>query len=93
MMATKYAASGFAEELVARAYLIARLRVLLRSSGEAVIAAAILFASYHAYQGAAGAVHALLFGLAYGGVFLLVRRVWPLALGHALYDMRAELMP
>jgi Putative prokaryotic signal transducing protein/Type II CAAX prenyl endopeptidase Rce1-like len=92
MMAAKYAANGFAEELVTRAYLITRLRVLLRSPAEAVVAAAVLFASYHVYQGAAGAIHALLFGLAYGGVFLLIRRVWPLALGHALYGVRAELL-
>jgi membrane protease YdiL (CAAX protease family) len=83
----KFAAGGFAEELIYRAYLITRLAALLRSRGRALVAAAGVFAAAHAYQGPAGVFFTFLFGLAYGGVFLWGRRVWPLALGHALTNL------
>jgi membrane protease YdiL (CAAX protease family) len=79
--------TAFSEELVTRAYLITRLEELLRSRTFALLIAALLFASYHIYQGynAVGATFA--FGLLYGGAFLFVRRVWPLVLGHALSNL------
>ena len=40
---------------------------------------------------AAGAAYAALFGLVYGSAYLLLRRVWPLAIGHALYNIRLDL--
>jgi membrane protease YdiL (CAAX protease family) len=92
LMVVKYALSAFAEELVTRAYLITRLKVLLRSRGEAVLFAALLFACYHTYQGPVGAIHALVFGLTYGVIFLVIGRVWPLAIGHALYNIRIDLL-
>jgi membrane protease YdiL (CAAX protease family) len=92
LMVVKYALSAFAEELVTRAYLITRLKVLLRSRGEAVLFAALLFACYHTYQGPVGAIHALVFGLTYGAIFLAIGRVWPLAIGHALYNIRIDLL-
>ena len=92
MMAVKYGLNAFAEELVTRAYLITRLALLLRSRWEAVVAAAMLFASYHAYQGLQGVVSVFAFGVVYGVAFLGIGRVWPLALAHALYDVRVESM-
>ena len=91
-LAAKYAVSAFAEELVCRAYLITRLAALLRSRGQAVLLAAVGFAAYHAYQGLQGVALSFVFGVAYGLAFLVVRRVWPLAIGHALYDIRADLL-
>ncbi len=84
------ALAAFSEELVTRAYLITRLEVLLRSRGEAVIVSALLFASYHAYQNLPGMTSSLVFGLLYGVAFLVLRRVWPLALGHTLYNIYVE---
>ena len=81
------AVSGFSEELVTRAYLITRLESLLRSRAKAVLIAAIVFSSYHAYQGLSGVVFALLFGLLFGTAYLVLRRVWPLALAHLLYNL------
>jgi membrane protease YdiL (CAAX protease family) len=52
----------------------------------------VLFAAYHAYQGAAGAAYSLTFGLAYGIAFLAIRRVWPLVIGHALYNICLEVL-
>jgi membrane protease YdiL (CAAX protease family) len=92
LMLVAHAANGFSEELVTRAYLITRLEVLLRSRGWAVVLAAAAFASYHAYGGPFGLVFAFVFGLAYGMAYLGVRRVWPLALGHALFNIHIDLM-
>lgn len=86
----KYGLSALAEEVVTRAYLITRLAMLLRSRGEAVLVAAIVFASYHAYQGAFGTAHAFVFGIVYGVAFLATGRLWPLVIGHALYNVRLE---
>lgn len=91
LMFPRYAANGFAEELVTRAYLITRLELLLRSRASAVLLAALCFASYHLYAGLGFSLFMVLFGLAYGGMFLLLRRIWPLALGHMLICIRLEL--
>lgn len=87
LMMLKHAANGFAEELVMRAYLITRLERLLKSRLGAVTLSAVLFASYHLYQGPGGLIYMLLLGLTYGGCYLLLRRVWPLALGHMFVNV------
>ncbi len=91
LAAARNLVSAFSEELVTRAYLVTRLATLLRSRTEAVIGAAVLFAAYHLNQGPAGAAGVLLMGLGYGAAFLLLRRVWPLAIGHALYNTVLDL--
>jgi membrane protease YdiL (CAAX protease family) len=83
----KFGAAGFMEELVFRSYLITRLETLFRSSWRALVVAALLFAAVHGYQGPAGVWFTFLFGLAYGGVYLGARRIWPLAIGHALTNL------
>jgi len=88
LMLLMYGASGFAEELVTRAYLVTRFEHLLRSRAGAVLLSASLFAAYHAYQSVAGVAYTMAFGVAYGVAFLLLRRVWPLAIGHALCNIR-----
>ncbi|WP_162669482.1 CPBP family intramembrane glutamic endopeptidase [Gemmata massiliana] len=92
MMVLKYGFGACAEEIVTRAYLITRLTTLLKSRGEAVFVAAILFASYHVYQGLQGFIDVFVFGVMYGVIFLGIGRVWPLVLAHALYNVRLELM-
>jgi membrane protease YdiL (CAAX protease family) len=82
-----YLISAFSEELVTRAYLITRLEELLQSKWQAVILAAVAFASYHIYQDISGFIFSWLFGLVFGTAYLLVRRIWPLALGHALVNL------
>ena len=84
--------SAFTEELVTRAYLITRLEQLLKAKGAAVLWSSALFASYHCYQGSAAVVETMAVGLVYGIAFLAMRRVWPLALGQALYNMSLHLM-
>jgi membrane protease YdiL (CAAX protease family) len=82
-----YAATGLSEELVCRSYLITRLERLRRSSAQAVVISALLFASLHLYQGWPGVLQAVLIGALYGCLFLVFRRVWPLALGHVLFNI------
>jgi membrane protease YdiL (CAAX protease family) len=90
MGVVKFGAAGFMEELVFRAYLITRLETLLQSSWRALVVATLLFAAVHGYQGPAGVWFTFLFGLAYGGVYLGCRRLWPLAIGHALTNLVLE---
>jgi len=79
--------SAFAEELVLRGYLIPRLERVLKSTGEAVLVGAILFGLGHGYQGVHGVVEVALFGLVYGSIFAVTRRIWPLAIGHAAWNV------
>jgi len=76
--------NGFAEELVMRGYLIPRFERLLNSTWGSLLLTTVLFATYHCYQGPSGVVNALEFGLIYGSAFCVFRRVWPLALAHAV---------
>jgi membrane protease YdiL (CAAX protease family) len=91
LMILKYGVMGFEEELVARAYLITRLEQLLGSSMKAIVLAAAAFASFHIYYGLAGLLYPFLFGIVFGFIFLNVRRIWPFALGHMMYNIRCEL--
>lgn len=91
LLAVGQVSSALSEEIVTRAYLIKRLSILLRSRAEAILVAAALFASYHLYGGFGHVVYTFLFGCAYGLAFLFLRRVWPLALGHATYNVLLEL--
>ncbi len=92
LMTIKFAIAGLSEEVVCRGYLVTRLGTLLRSRGLGMVVSAGAFASYHLYQGPSGLLYTFLFGLAYGGAFLAWKRVWPFAIGHALYNMRIELL-
>lgn len=82
-----WSANGFAEELVMRGYLIARLERLLRSTWQAVLVSTLLFASYHLYQGPIGAIGAATFGLVCAVSFCIFRRLWPLCVAHALWNL------
>jgi membrane protease YdiL (CAAX protease family) len=91
LLLIKYAANGFAEELVVRAYLITRLERLLKSPLLAVVLSALFFGSYHLYYGPWGAFQVAVLGLVYGVLFVLLPRVWPFAAGHMLYSIFLEL--
>ena len=79
-------ANGFAEEVVMRGYLIPRFERLLRSTGAAVVATSALFAGYHLYQGLMSTATIFAIGLVFGLSFVALRRLWPLAIAHALAD-------
>lgn len=79
-------ANGFSEELVMRGYLLPRLEQWLGSTTQSLLVTTVLFAAYHIYQGPTGVFGTLVLGLVYGAAFCLLRRLWPLALAHALQD-------
>jgi membrane protease YdiL (CAAX protease family) len=92
LMLVKYTVGACSEELITRAYLITRLKDLLGSVPKAVLAAAAAFASYHLYQGWTGTIDVFVFGVVYGVAYLLIGRLWPLVVGHALFNIRLDLM-
>lgn len=81
--------NGFAEQLVIAGFLLPRLTVLLGHPAKAVLCAAALFGSYHIYQGALNASVIFFGGLFMGGVFVVTKRLWPLAIAHAFMDFAA----
>ena len=84
-------ANSFAEELVMRAYLIDRLYRLLGSKYLAVGISALMFGSYHLYQGFwPGFVGASLTGIILGYYFLGTRRILPLVFAHTAYNLIVE---
>jgi membrane protease YdiL (CAAX protease family) len=83
------AAIGFSEELVTRGYLLPRFERLLGSAWKSIVLTAFLFALWHVYQGMYGFLHAGFLGLLFGVVFWWFRRIWPLAVCHALIDWLA----
>lgn len=88
LMVGQFLVGAFCEELVLRAYLITRLERLLESRLQAVLLSAVAFASYHIYQGTGGIlIYHCCFGLFFGGFYVLVRRLWPFALAHALINI------
>jgi membrane protease YdiL (CAAX protease family) len=84
LMVIWFLVSGFAEELVTRAYLITRFERLLQSKAAAWLLSTALFTAYHCYQGVKGLTGVLSFGMFFGVAYLCIRRVWPLAIAHAL---------
>jgi membrane protease YdiL (CAAX protease family) len=81
------AANGFSEELVMRGYLIPRFERLLDSTPKSIMLTSVLFAAYHVYQGLDGFMNCLIGGLLYGVFFCWLRRLWPLIVGHTVYDI------
>jgi len=91
LMVARFSATAFAEELITRAYLITRLEFLLRSRLKAVVLSAAVFGSYHLYYGVWGFVDFVVLGLLYGFLYVLIRRIWPFAIGHVILDVIAVL--
>ena len=78
--------SAFYQELLMRGYFITRFEQLFESQPLSILAAAVLFSFWHAYQGPSGVSGSLISGLIYGAVFVKTRRLTPLVLGHALWN-------
>jgi membrane protease YdiL (CAAX protease family) len=91
LMVVTHAATGFSEELVVRAYLITRLERLLESRFQAVVLAAIAFASYHLYYGPGPTlIFIAIKAVVFGALYLLIRRVWPFAIAHMAFNIYVE---
>jgi len=77
-------------EELARVFVLRRLWLAwpgTTARNVAVIASALAFGLVHYYQGPPGMVSTGFMGLVAGAVFLFRGRLWPLVVGHAVYDM------
>jgi membrane protease YdiL (CAAX protease family) len=77
---------GFYEELTCRAYLIPRLEKLTGATWKSVVLSALIFGVLHLHKGFGGVVHSVLTGTILGIGFCTTRRIWPVAIAHALND-------
>ena len=85
--------SAFFEELLVRGYLLPRFERLLASTWASLVLTALIFGGLHLDQGIGGVVATTLAGLVYGGAFCWFRRLWPIVVAHALYNLGAMLLP
>jgi hypothetical protein len=79
-------ATGYREELFYRCYLVTRLAAMGVPASVAVIAAALVYAVGHAYEGPLAILLALAQGGAFGALLLRGASLHALALAHALYN-------
>lgn len=76
----------FAEELMARCYLITRFRDLTGSPVLAILFSAFLYGAWHLFWGLAGAFHVFIAGLIFGALFTCCRGWGSSAIGHWVFD-------
>ena len=79
-------AIGFSEELRYRAYLIPRLEAVTGAAWKSVALSAALFGFVHLYQGYSGVTGSVVSAVVWGIGFCLTRRIWPVAIAHAMTD-------
>jgi membrane protease YdiL (CAAX protease family) len=79
-------AIGFSEELAFRAYLIPRLEAVTGATWKAVLLSVVLFGFVHLYQGYVGVLYTVVAAVVWGVGFCLSRRIWPVAISHAITD-------
>lgn len=86
-------AAGLLEETVAVGYLLTRLGELRWRVSTAILASAVLRASYHLYQGWPMAVGNLVMGVVFSLAYLRWRRLGPLIAAHTLLDLVSYIGP
>jgi membrane protease YdiL (CAAX protease family) len=77
---------GFSEELTFRAYLIPRLEAVTGTTWTSVVLSVVLFGFVHLYQGYVGVIDAAVMAVVVSIGFCVTRRIWPIALAHAITD-------
>ncbi|ACL02272.1 CPBP family intramembrane glutamic endopeptidase [Desulfatibacillum aliphaticivorans] len=80
---------GFSEELVMRGYLMTKLQMIKDNAWFCIIVSSLIFGVGHIYQGLWAVLGTALIGAAFGTIFWFRRRIWPLAVAHALHDIMA----
>jgi hypothetical protein len=86
--------AGFGEETLFRGYMFERLGKLLGPGMAAKTSIVLLTAAWfglahYPVQGLAGVEQATVFGLVFGMIFALTRRLWMLMCAHAAFDLTA----
>jgi membrane protease YdiL (CAAX protease family) len=79
--------AGATEEIVVRGYAQTRLEQLKAPTAVIVLLPTALWGVLHVYQGLGAALTIFCLGLMYAVYFHRTRRLWPLILAHALFDM------
>ena len=79
--------AGVTEEVVVRGYAQTRLEQLRAPTAVVILLPTGLWGLLHLYQGLGPALTILCLGLAYAAWFHATRRLWPLVLAHALFDL------
>ncbi len=74
------------EELIFRSYFLTRFEQLF-GRWNSLLVTALLFSSWHIYQGPAGLLSTFVLGLVYGGAYLFLRRLWPVFLAHTINNL------
>lgn len=87
------AANGISEELFMRSYFLTRIKDQTGSWLKAVLYSSALFASYHIYHGVLPMISIFFLGLVFGFAFVLLRRLWPLAIAHMVLDILIYYLP
>ena len=81
--------SAVSEEVIVNGYVLVRLGDLGWTQNRALVASALLRASYHLYQGIGGFIYNLVGGLVAGRIFQRTKRIVPLVVAHLLIDVAA----
>lgn len=84
--------NGASEEFVMKGYLLPKLKQWGGSTAFALVVSALLFGSYHLYQGPVAAIIVAMVSVPLGWLYLKIGRIWPFMFGHALYDVVAVAM-
>jgi len=79
--------AGVTEEVVVRGYAQTRLEQLRAPTALILLLPTGLWGLLHLYQGVGPAVTIFCLGLAYAFWFQSTRRLWPLVIAHALFDL------
>lgn len=83
-------ATGFAEELELRAYLIPRVEGLTGATWKAVLLSIVIFGFVHLHKSYIGVISSVAAASVYSIAFCATRRIWPVAIAHALHDFVIE---
>jgi membrane protease YdiL (CAAX protease family) len=89
LLALSSLATGYAEELCFRAYLMRRLEGSGLAPAWSAIASSLLFGGAHGAQGLVGVATTTLIGLWLARRWRVGRNIHEIAMGHALYDAAA----
>ena len=81
--------NGVLEEVLMIGYLFTRWAQTGGRMWVIVVASAVIRGGYHLYQGFGGFVGNLVMGLAFGWLYLRIKRVMPLVITHSLLDIVA----
>jgi len=89
---TMIVSAGFGEETVFRGYLFERLGKLfgpgVGAKTSMVLLTAVWFGlAHYSLQGLAGVEQGTIFGLVFGTIFAVTRRIWMLMFAHAAFDL------